>query len=61
MGTRLAGFNNMGVVLIALSQDRTHLALDKGTPAGREAGISSGGYGDFDARLGGHHRFNRAA
>ena len=51
----------MGVVLIALSQDRTHLALDKGTPAGREAGISSGGYGDFDARLGGHHRFNRAA
>ncbi len=44
--------------------DRTHLALEKGTPAGREA-KEDPGYGHkviSTPRLGGlHHRYNRAA
>ena len=45
-------------------EDRTHLALEKGTPAGREARIDpGGGYKVISMpRLGGlHHRYNRAA
>jgi putative transposase len=45
-------------------EDRTHLALEKGTPAGREAKEDSGGGHKVISmpRLGGlHHRYNRAA
>ena len=44
--------------------DRTHLALAKGTPAGRKAGNKSGDAGTVIAmpRLGGlHHRYDLAA
>jgi putative transposase len=45
-------------------EDRTHLALEKGTPAGREAKEDPGGSHKVISmpRLGGlHHRYNRAA
>jgi len=45
-------------------EDRTHLALEKGTPAGREAKEDPGGGHKVISmpRLGGlHHRYNRAA
>jgi hypothetical protein len=45
-------------------EDRTHLALAKGTPAGREAVSKSGMGGKITAmqRLGGlHHRYDLAA
>ena len=45
-------------------EDRTHLALQKGTPAGREAREDRGGDRKIISmpRLGGlHHRYNRAA
>ena len=45
-------------------EDRTHLALEKGTPAGREAREDHGGGNKVISmpRLGGlHHRYNRAA
>jgi hypothetical protein len=44
--------------------DRTHLALEKGTPAGREAKSNSdvGCRVEATPRLGGlHHRYNLAA
>jgi hypothetical protein len=45
-------------------EDRTHLALEKGTPAGREAWETPGLDHEVTSipRLGGlHHRYNRAA
>jgi hypothetical protein len=45
-------------------EDRTHLALEKGTPAGRKARETRGAGYDVTSmpRLGGmHHRYNRAA
>ena len=45
-------------------EDRTHLALEKGTPAGREAKEDPGAARQVISmpRLGGlHHRYNRAA
>jgi transposase InsO family protein len=42
-------------------EDRTHLGLGKGTPAGRICSVGSGGVLSHE-RLGGlHHRYNRAA
>jgi transposase InsO family protein len=45
-------------------QDRTHLGLDKQTPAGRVKNLNCGGHGKVLSmpRLGGlHHRYDRAA
>jgi putative transposase len=44
-------------------EDRTHLALDKGTPTGRDAKEDPGGHKVISMpRVGGlHHRYNRAA
>jgi putative transposase len=54
----------MNEYVVYYLEDRTHLALEKGTPAGREAKEDPGCGHKVTSipRLGGlHHRYNRAA